>query len=85
MIAILSYMCDRKMATGILKYWKPVRSLCPSSSPSLPEPNGLLSKKVLSKAIELANTKVAKLKEQPHGRGSYLILTPVQRFEIGKW
>ena len=36
-------------------------------------------------AIELVNTEVAKLKEQPRGRGSYLILTPAQRFEIGKW
>ena len=31
---------------------------CSLSSPSLPEPNGLLSKKVPSKAIELANTEV---------------------------
>ena len=76
MIAILLYMWDRKMATSILKYCQPVRSSCPSSSPSLPEPNGLLSKKVPSKAIELANTEVAKLKEPSHGRGSYLILTP---------
>ena len=49
-----------------------MRSSCPSSSPSLLEPNDLLSKKVPSKENELANTEVAKLKEQPRGRGSYL-------------
>ena len=65
MIAVLLYMYDRKMATGILKYCKPVRSLCPSYSPSLPEPNGLLSEKVPSKVIELANTEVA--------RNSYMV------------
>ena len=66
------------MATGILKYLD-------LHAPRLPEPNGLLSKKVPSKAIELANTEVAKLKEQPCGRGSYLILIPAQQFEIGEW
>ena len=70
------------MATSILKYCKPVRSSCPSSSSGLPEPNGLLSKEVPPKAIKLANTEVAKLKEQPRGKGSYLILTTVQ---LGKW
>ena len=65
-----------------MKYFKPKPSS--SSSPSLPEPNGSLSKKVPSKAIEMANSEVTKLKEQPRGRGSYLILTPAQRFEIGK-
>ena len=70
------------MATGIMKYFK----LKPSSSsfPSLPEPNGSLSKKIPWKAIEMANSEVTKLKEQPHGRGSCLIVTPAQRFEIGK-
>jgi len=70
------------MAAGILKYFKPVKSSW--SSTSLPEPRGSLSEKVPSKAIELANTEVTKLNEQLHGRGPYLILTPVQRFKIGK-
>ena len=70
------------MATGILKYCKPVKSSCSCSS--LPEPNGSLSKKVPSKAIELANAEVTSLKEEPRGRGPYLILTPAQRFEVGK-
>ena len=72
------------MATGILKYCKPVKSSCSSSSLSLPEPNGSLSNKVPSKAIELANAEVTSLKEEPRGRGPYLILTPAQRFKIGK-
>ena len=71
-----------KMATGILKYCKPVKSS--SSSSDLPEPSGSLSKKVLSKAIELANAEIEKLKEEPRGRGPYSFLTPSQRFEVGK-
>ena len=75
LIEILS--CYVRLQNGY-RHGKPVRSSCPSSSSSLPELNGLLSKKVPSITIELANTEVAKLKEQ-HGRGSYL---PAQRFEI---
>ena len=53
----------------------------------LPEPNGSLSKSVPTTAIELANAEVLKLKDKsPHDSrtGSYLMLTPVQRYEVGK-
>ena len=72
------------MATGILKYCKPAKFSCLSSSLSLPEPNSSLNKKVPSKAIELANAEVTSLKEEPRVRGPYLILTPAQQFEVGK-
>ena len=63
--------------SGILKYFKP------ASSSSLPDPTGLLRKKVPPKAIEMANVEVeANLNEKPSGgRSSYLILTPTQ----GHW
>ena len=52
----------------------------------MPDPNGLLSKKVPSTAIELANAKVLELMDKPCGRPRppYLILMPAQRFEVGK-
>ena len=43
----------------VLKHFKTSGNA--SSSPSLPEPNGLLSKVVPSKAIKLMNAEVAKL------------------------
>ena len=71
---------------SILKYCKPTSSL--------PNPNGPLSNKISSKAIELANAEVEKVshlsKEQvckkPRGprSTSYLILSPAQQFELGK-
>ena len=71
---------------SILKYCKPTSSL--------PNPNGPLSDKISSKAIELANAEVEKVshlsKEQvckkPCGprSTSYLILSPAQQFELGK-
>ena len=82
--SIINNVSDYEMATGILKYCKPAKSSCSSSSSSLLEPNGSLSEKVPSKAIELANAKVTSLKEEPCGRGPYLIFTPAQRFEVGK-
>ena len=61
----------------------------------LPEPTGLLSKSVPVKAIELANTKVKKLVQpdvacardsggKSSQGGLYLMLTPAQRYEVGK-
>ena len=72
-------------STGILKY-KPVSLQSLASSLKMPDPNGLLNKKVSSTAIELANSKVSELMDKPHGspRSPYLILTPAQRFEVGK-
>ena len=70
----------------ILKYCKPISSL--------PNPNGPLSEKISSKAIELANAEVEKIshlsKEQASEKtrgprpNKYLILSPAQRFEVGK-
>ena len=71
---------------SILKYMK----LNPSSSSldTLPDPNGLLSEKVPSKATAAAK-KVTKVLEKPcqgskSGRGPYLTLTPAQKFVIGE-
>ena len=71
---------------SILKYCKPTSSL--------PNPNGPLSEKISSKAIELANAEVEKIshlsKEQVSEKtrgprpNKYLILSPAQRFEVGK-
>ena len=65
---------------SILKYYQPVSS-------KLPDPNGPLSKKVTSRVIELANARVSELKDKlcaGRTRPLYLILTPAQRFEVGK-
>ena len=71
--------------TGILKYFKPVGSSSSSTTPTLPDPDGPLSERVPSKAIELANTEVKQFKESSRGRRSpYLILTPSQRYEVGR-
>ena len=62
----------------------------------LPDPNGTLSKTVPSLAIKLANDEVSKAVEGvlgmtttklcgTHSRpNEYLILTPAQRFKVGK-
>ena len=53
----------------------------------LPEPTSSLSNFVPPKATELANTEVEKVKNKgPQGTRSapYLILTPTQRFQVGK-
>ena len=53
----------------------------------LPEPTSRLSNFVPPKAIESANTEVEKVKNrEPRGARSapYLILTPAQRFQVGK-
>ena len=46
------------MATGILKYFKPVTLSSSSNFLTLPDPNGPLSEKVPAKAIELAKAEV---------------------------
>ena len=50
----------------------------------MPDPNGPLSMKIPSRAIELANAKVSKLTDKPRGHPPYSILTPAQRFKVGK-
>ena len=50
----------------------------------MPDPNGMLSRKIPSRAIELANVKVSELTDKPRGRPPFSIPTPAQRFEVGK-
>ena len=66
----------------ILKYLPRV----PKPSDDLPDPNGLLSSKLASSAIQQANNHVIPVIERQAsgGRGPYLILTPSQRFQVGK-
>ena len=66
---------------SILKYFPCV----PKPSDDLPDPNGPLSSKLASSAIQQANNHVSPVIErQASGRGPYLILTPSQRFQVGK-
>ena len=78
---------------SILRYFKRVNKTGAkqANDDGLPEPNGPLSKSVPPPAIELANAKVSrqlKAKNEGCSRGSrskpYLMLTPGQRYEIGK-
>ena len=55
-------------STGILKYFRPIRSSSPSTTPTLPDPDGPLSERVPAKAIQLANAKVKQSKESSRGR-----------------
>ena len=68
---------------SILNYFKRV----PERDERLPEPNGSLSKSVPTNAIKLANAEVLKLKDKAprdYRTGPYLMLTPAQRYEVGK-
>ena len=70
---------------SILKYFNRTPAIVQDQG--LPEPTSSLSNVVPPKAIELANTEVEKVKNKgPQGARSapYLILTPTQRFEVGK-
>ena len=71
---------------SILQYFK--RASAKSNATNLeqlPDPNGLLSSSVPPKAIELANTKVTKMKDGTLGsaRSGYLMLSPAQRYKFG--
>jgi len=50
----------------------------------LPEPTGPLSNSVPMKAIELANVKVANVTTRNNRTRPYLMLTPAQRYKVGK-
>ena len=52
---------------GILKYFRPVGSSSSSTTPTLPDLNGPLSKRVSAKAFELANAEVKQSKESSRG------------------
>ena len=72
---------------SILKYLN--RSLSSSSNQlldTLPNPSGSLSEKVPSDVITAANKEVTKVLENEPccTRGPYLMLTPAQKFTIGK-
>ena len=76
---------------SIWKYFKRISSEPVKRDEGLPEPTGPLSKSVPVKAIELANAEVKKVQARDSGglasggkRGPYQILTPAQRYEIGK-
>ena len=73
---------------SILQYFKRTSAKSnATNSDQLPDPNGLLSSSVPPKAIELANAKVTKVKDGRSGgarSGPYLILSPAQRYKIGK-
>ena len=82
---------------SLLKYFKPVpKTASDELLKQLPDPNGTLSKTVPPSAIRMANDEVSKAVEgksetttaEPRGTQSrpnrYLILTPAQRFEVGK-
>ena len=67
----------------ILKYFWSVPKC---SSEELPDPNGSLSTKIPSSAIVKANALVSSTidKQFSQQRGTYLILTPAQKFQIEK-
>ena len=69
---------------GILKYLKSVSNSL-LSLPNLPDPDGPLSRKIPTKAIELANVKVTGAKKIPRSCSPYLYLTPGQQYKVGKW
>ena len=69
---------------SILNYFR--RTSKPADNEDLPNPNGSLSKVVPSLAIAKANALVSSEIEKRCNkeRGPYLILTPAQKFEIGR-
>ena len=84
-----------EIASGLLQYFKLKNQKEPLPS-YLPDPNGPLSQKVPSSGIASANTCVSKLPfvdsdtgegsstTTPATHGPYAVLTPTQKFEIGK-
>ena len=70
---------------SILKSMRPLKE-----KPDLPDPTGPLSEKVPSQAIAAANVKVIEAleevqeKKSRRSRGSYVSLTPAQKYEFGK-
>ena len=67
---------------SIFKYFQRV----PKPSDALPDPNGSLSLKLPSSAIQQAYNHASPgiERQATGGRGPYLILTPLQRFQVGK-
>ena len=77
---------------SIQKYFKPVTEKDKVDTKtvklpaSLPDPNGDLSKLVPSSAIRAANESIREILKEKKGarKAPYLILTPAQRYSIGK-
>ena len=71
--------------TGTLKYLRPAGSSPSLTTQTLPDPDGPLSVKVPAKAIKLASAEIKQSKELSHRqRLPYLILTPLQHYEVGR-
>ena len=71
---------------GLLKYFsvKQRKNDGDGKSNCLPDPNGELSKVVLSFSIEATNTVVHEALEKRSPHGPYISLTPAQKYSIGK-
>ena len=69
---------------SILNYFRCTSK--PADNEDLPHPNGSLSKEVPSLAIAKANALVSSEIEKRCSKewGPYLMLTPAQKFEIGR-
>ena len=69
---------------SILNYFRCTSK--PADNEDLPDPNGSLSKEVPSSAIAKANALVSSEIEKRCSKewGPYLMLTPAQKFEIGR-
>ena len=67
---------------SILKYFQHV----PKPSDGLPDPNNSLSSKLPPPAMQQVNNHVSPVieREASGGRGPYLVLTPLRRFQVGK-
>ena len=68
---------------SILQYFK--RTSSPSSSSSLPDPNGALSCVVPPRAIQMANEMVTDLTQTAKKRGQYNSFSPQLRAAMGKY
>ena len=71
---------------GLLKYFsvKQRKNDGNGKSNCLPDPNSELSKVVPSSSIEATNTVVHEALEKRLPRGPYILLTPAQKYSIGK-
>ena len=76
--------CLITIMSGILKYFHRANN-SRKDNDSLPDPDGELSMKIPSSSITSANSMVNEVLEKPRGkRGTYLALTPAQKYAVGK-
>ena len=77
-------VCSITIMSGILKYFHHANNLHKDND-SLPDPDGELNKKIPSSSITSANSMVNEVLEKSRGkRGTYLALTPAQKYAVGK-